>query len=413
MLTILHPELLPTVLDHPIGLRPLTIDGQERRVLVLKAPKEMLLTAQLNKGFRIYAVPVDLDEMTTTGLMSAFFDDDDEPLVIYTPLFDHPECSLLIDSLLGLKLDVHLFDEQGRELLGYSAQVQMPTTARSRLAEVRFPSADWAAATTIMDEMSAWFGLRTAVDDTDAITVNFIEPLFPEDLFIQDARPANHAFHGSRGFSQTSLVRQEPGSFQEHDIVRLLQRIFPAEQIYLGPLHPADKKEIADIIVITDSRILLIQAKDSPNIERVLRNPLARKRANAIKNLTKAIKQVRGAIRYVRSASPARMLVNRNEVAISMDKLELTSLIILKEMFNDQYREYSPPLLQLTEETQVPCIALDYMELISYAAHLPDEEAFFAAYNRVFSVGRARGEFPRLRIGPCNSGTSPEGRCSI
>jgi hypothetical protein len=51
----------------------------------------------------------------------------------------------------------------------------------------------------------------------------------------------------------------------------------------------------------------------------------------------------------------------------------------------------------------VPCIALDYAELLMYTSHLAGEEGFFEAYNRVFEVALERGEFPRLRMGAGDS----------
>jgi len=70
---------------------------------------------------------------------------------------------------------------------------------------------------------------------------------------------------------------------QEHDIVFLLQRIFWPDQIYLGPRRTTDQEEIADVVVITDRHVLLIQAKSSPNTEQVLHNTIIRKKATATK----------------------------------------------------------------------------------------------------------------------------------
>jgi hypothetical protein len=317
--------------------RALTIAGEERTLLVLKMLKEALLAVQINKGFKMYIVPIHEGEKSTVGVISAFFDDPDEPLVVFTPLFDNLESTALRHAILGGELDVYLFDENNRELLGYSAVVRVPPTTKERLEKARFLSFELAAARAALDTMPIWFGLRKESDDDAAIAIDFDNTLFSEDLFIQDARPGAHAFHGSRGFSHTTLVRKEPGSYQEHDIVRLLQRIFPLEHIYLGPLRTTDREEIADIIVITDVRVLLIQAKDSPNTAQVLSNTIDRKRATAMKSMKKAIEQVKGAVRYSLSNSPLKILVNGKEVVVSIDHLELTSLIILKEMFNDQY----------------------------------------------------------------------------
>lgn len=399
MLTVLHPELMQQVAQMPMGLLVLNIVGAARPVLVVKGPKEMLLAAQLNKGFKIYVAPIKVGEEATVGLVTAFFDDDDQPLAFFSPMLDEPHSTDLRDAVLREELDVHLFDERSRELLGYTAVVKAPPATRIALEQARLLPPTLAAARAALDQLPWWLGARDPADDAVAIAVDFGEALVSEELFIMDMRPEHHAAHGSRPFSHSTLVRQEPGSFQEHDIVNLLQRIFPAEQIYLGPLRLPDKEEIADVIVITPARVLLIQAKDSPNTKQILRNTLARKKATTLKSLLKAIKQMQGAVRYSRSQSPLRLLVSGNEVAISIDDLKLACLVVVKELFNDEYSEYSPPLLQLAQDAQVPCIALDYTELHSYTMYLADEHEFFDAYDRVFSVALEHGQYPRLRFG--------------
>jgi hypothetical protein len=172
------------------------------------------------------------------------------------------------------------------------------------------------------------------------------------------------------------------------------------EQIYLNPLRATDREEIADIIVVTHQRALFIQAKDSPNTEAILRNSMQRKRAATEKALAKAVNQVRGALRYARSMTPMKMIVRNETVEIELGGLELRALIIVKELFNDAYGTYTPPILSLSRETQVACVPLDYPEFHMYTKHLEGEEAFFNALDRVFVHGLETGVFPRLRLWP-------------
>jgi len=62
----------------------------------------------MNNGFKIYVVPVSISDNQTVGLISAFFDDEDEPLIIRTPLFED-EDDRLRQLLLCKRVDVHLF----------------------------------------------------------------------------------------------------------------------------------------------------------------------------------------------------------------------------------------------------------------------------------------------------------------
>jgi hypothetical protein len=165
----------------------------------------------------------------------------------------------------------------------------------------------------------------------------------------------------------------------------------------MNPLRITDNEEIADLLLITDSEIIILQAKDSPNTEAVLRNTIQRKKLTARKALTKAINQTKGAVRYLRSMSPLKITVSGELVEIDITNNRLRALIVLKELFNDEYSIYSPPILDLSRETGVPCIALEYGELDMYT-RMSSESKFFEAFDLVSSHGLKTGEFPKLRI---------------
>ena len=399
MLSILHPQIVPVVQDFPGGLLPVSVGNESRPKLIVKTTKEMLLAAKVNRGFKIYVIPMTLAGNETIGLISAFFDDEDEPLVIFTPLFgDDGPMRDLLEALKCDTLDIHFFDEHTRELLGYVATLNCPPTTKDRLTSSSLCTFDRALAISALNQMPVWFGQRSHDDDLSAIEIVFGESLIPDDIFYLDARPNNHDYHGSSDFSFSQLEREEPGGFQEQDIAHLLKKLFSPKQIYMNPLRITDRKEIADLLVLTESEVIVVQAKDSPNIERVLRNDIERKRSTTRKALDKAISQEQGAIRYMRSISPLKILVGGETLEIDISRQTFRALIVVKELFDDEYSVYSPPILKLSEETQVPCIALDYGELHMYMAKLSSEEAFFQAFDRVFSHGVKTGKFPRLRI---------------
>lgn len=400
MLTILHPEVLSLVHNIPIGLVPLRLDKDERPKLVIKASKEVILTAKMNQEFRIYAAPVFVQNKHTMGLVTAFFDNEDEPLALYTPLFCEPDIEILKDALLCSKLDIYFFDENNRELLGYTANLECKPHTRSFIEKTQLLPFDFPSAKSSIVQVMEWFGHRNPNDDLSAITVKFAATLFPEDFVIQDLMPQRHSYHGSEPFSTTQLVREEPGPFQERDIVQLLHRLFLPEQIYLGPLRVTDKKEIVDVLVVAESYVLFIQAKDNPNTERIAQNSISRKKVKAEKSLRKAVSQMKGALRYARSNTPMRIITGGKETEIVLEDREIRTLIIVKELFNDEYSEYSHIILPFVKENQVPCIALDFPELHTYTSYLSDKDAFFTAYDRVFMHGINHGVFPRLRIWP-------------
>jgi hypothetical protein len=397
MLTILHPQVIPYIQGLPIGLWPLLFKNEADPRLLIKTTKEMLLAAKINGGFKVYVIPITLSGQETIGLISAFFDVEDEPLVIFTPLFEDEEMHKLINMLQLSTLDIHFFDEHSRELLAYTCELTCPASTKDRLASSSLGPFELDLARSAHIQIRQWFGLRTSNDDIAAISIRFGESHFADDLVILDARPDNHLYPGGSSFSFSQLEREEPGAFQERDIAHLLGRLFEPTDIFMNPLRVTDKEEIADILVVTESEIIVLQAKDSPNTENVLRNTIARKKLTAQKALLKALGQVKGALRYLRSMSPLRMIVGGEAIERDISKHQVRALIVVKELFNDEYSIYSPLIIELSKDTQVPCIALDYPELQAYTG-MSSQDKFFEAFDLVFSHGQKTGELPRLRI---------------
>ena len=139
-LSITNPEVVDALVDSPGGLWPTRRGGDFRMILIVKAPQEMARTAKLRGGFRFYLIPVRVGTVTTYGLVTAFFDDSDEPLTISTPLFNE---EITRDFLLLLSSDtfhVHFFDEHNRELLGFRAENPDAYRFRGFADTIRFVS---------------------------------------------------------------------------------------------------------------------------------------------------------------------------------------------------------------------------------------------------------------------------------
>ena len=399
MLTPFHSAELSSMLNFPFGMRLVTFEGRLNPVLLVKAPKEAILAAKLCHGFKVYIVPLSSEQDAPVCLVSAFFDDADEPLMLTTPLFDDADSHALKQGLVG-QFDVHFFNELNHELLAYTTNSKIPESAWHLLSAAKLPPLDLGLARSVHVLAQQFMSLRDLHDDEQAIAVELVTPIFPEDVFIMDVRPHLNAHQASAGFRHTTLERDEPGLLQELDIIGLLRRVFRPDQIFHGPLRVTDRKEIADVVVVTDSRVLLVQAKDSPNNSQTLGNTVLRKRATSVKRLAKAAGQARGAVRYVRTDSEVlRMLVGGTEVNLPLAGRSLFSLVVVKELFNDRTEKYDPLLLELAKTTSVPCAALDYPELHQYTAHLNDEEQFFGALERVYRFAMQNGTFPRLRFG--------------
>ena len=97
-------------------------------VLIAKAMREIAETARLRKFFRFYPVPLRAGDIHTRGLLTAFFDDHDEPLTIRTLLFDEEFTREIFQVLSSDSFDMHFFDEHNRRLIGFRAENPDATT---------------------------------------------------------------------------------------------------------------------------------------------------------------------------------------------------------------------------------------------------------------------------------------------
>lgn len=399
MLTIEKPELCQEILRYPGGIHCVRLAGTSMSRIILKLPAHYLLPVKINKGFKIYVAPIEVSGTPTIGLICAFFDDADSPLICWRMLDTSSQTLDLLHALTDREVLLHLFDDQNRESLGYKAEIDVPLVAKIRLKHAKYPDFTHKEYNVAHEQATAWFGLRTVQDDDDAIHIRAVEPLFPEDLMVVDMRPELHSFHGSTGYGFTSLERAEPGQYQEADIINLLHRIFRPDQIYHAPKRHYDNEEVADIVVITDSTCLIIQAKDAPNTLQSQNRTLQRKRLASTHMLKGALKQLTGAVKYVDRTRPLRMLVEGQELSIDLGNRNVLSLAIVRELFIDMYDEYSEQLFGFFNEIDLPCIALDYAELHSYTSYCKGESGFLSAYFQVFDAARRLGSFPRLRFG--------------
>jgi hypothetical protein len=386
-------------LSYPFGIHVVYPAGSSTPLLVVKLTQQYLLTARMNRGFKIYVVPVDTPSGSTAGLFTAFFEDDDEPLTVWTPLSDDDHTANVLSALKTTRWTVRLFDEHDRELLGYEATVEIPLLARVRLEHVKLLELTHDLDHHMREQGELWFGLRGAQDDQEAISVNFGRPLYEENRRYKDDRPDLFKFNGAKGLAEVRLEKEEPMQFQEIDIILLLQRVFKPENIYHSPRRHNDNEEITDVIVLTDKLCLLVEAKDSPNTERQLGNKLDRKRATTKKHLNKACNQLSGAIGYLDRTRPLIMRMPEGDVVIDVGKRNVLSLAVVRELFLPDYPEYSERLYELHDDIGLPCIALDYGELVQYTTFCNSEDAFVGAYFEVFDKALERKGFPRLRFG--------------
>ena len=377
-LSITNPEIVNTLVDFPGGLWPIRRGGDSHMILIVKALRETAQTAKLRGGFRFYLVPVYAGAVATHGLLTAFFDDNDEPLTIRTPLFNE---EITRDFLLLLSSDsfyVHLFDEHNRELLGFRAE--NPNAHRFRVVPdtIHFVSPTLARARQFLDDMQFWFIARSPSDDDAAFNIHLRERLFPDSL-------EEHV--------------DNPGDFNEPDIATALHRAFRGDQVFSNPIRADNGREFVDVLVETPKTLLLIQAKDSPDTELALTRKIDRKKKTAAKHISKAADQLKGSINHLHSGESIEIITDGKRRNLSMVGRDVFGIVIVKEVFDPERTTCSPLILKVFEETGIPCLLLDYEEFQQLTFFQPTEESLVRTLSVIFSVACEHGMFPRSRFG--------------
>lgn len=403
MISIMYPELRAYVNQLPIGLMPIELKADIIPKLIVKTSKEVILTAKLRKEFYIYLVPYEIPGVKSVGFLAAFFDDAIHPLTTGGALIKELAGRELSKLFLSPQVDVHFFNELGWEMLAYRAEFKSTKRHRDLLRAAILPSVKGLNQSAILTEMRNWFSATLESDDHQSIKVVFKEKLMPDDVIYVDMNDENHRYHGAPLVSTSPLEREDPGPYQEKEIISILHRVFSADQIYLAPLRTYDKEEMVDVLVVTQKSVLLIQAKDSPNIEKIVNNKISRKVSASHKALKAAAGQIRGAITYMRRFPEFSVLVKGEEVKLELRGKNVYGLAVIKELFDNEYEGYTPPLLELHAKTGIPCIPLSYGELHQYTSYIDNEDALFEAFMRVFNHGEETGMFSRLRVLPPGS----------
>ena len=377
-LTTTNPEVLGILEDIPVGLWPIRRSGDSRIILVLKARREFAQTARLRGEFHFYLVPVLIGGVATYGLKTVFFDDNDEPLVISTPLFNEEITRDFLLLLSSNSIYVHFFDEHNRELLGFRAENPNAKRFRALTNTMRFVNPTLERARQAHDEMQSWFGTRSSSDDAAAFTIHLRERLFPDSLV-------------------ESVVN--PGDLNEPDIAMALHRTFRVDQVFLNPIRTDNDREFVDILVATAKTVLLIQAKDNPSTESALTRKITRRINTTLNHVKKAARQLRGSINHLRSGNSIEIITNGKRSDVSMSGRDVFGLVIVKELFDLEQQTFSPPVFNVFDETGIPCLLLDHAGFHELTFFQTAEESFVGTLEEIFSVACEHELFPRIRFG--------------
>lgn len=397
LLTIEHPELLPHLKTLGYGLQPVFHRGLGRHFLVVKVTKEMILTARLNREFKVYLLGDDQSLTSHLGFITAFFDDPDEPLTIKSPQFRDDDLLKDLTSLLSQpEFEVYFFDEHDREMMGVRAKNADAARFQAEMEHATFAPYTRQEFPAILRRLEHRFSIRDVDDDANAFTINLGEKLYPDDFVLIDGRDEVYQFHGSdQSLAATSLEREEPGPFQERDIAVMLGRVFDGECIFLNPVRDDSGKELTDILVYSDEIMIFIQAKDSPNTEAALRRSVTRKRSAIRAHIEKASKQLKGAIGYAKKNCAVVIRTAEGIATLPIEDRQMLGLVVVREMFEDDYAACSAPVLEIVQALKQAAVLLDYSGLHIMAQNLRTPTRFINGLSAMFEMAIEKGEFPK------------------
>lgn len=402
MLSVLHPEIIYHLHDFNYGLMPIYLPTEKKYILVIKATKEGILTVSVNNAFKVYLIKSISKGYSHLGLVTAFFDDHDEPLTIMTPLFSNDERLKCITSLFSQeKFEVYFFDENNYELLGAKIHNEHFNRFSKEINTATLPEFQENNTLNIWKGIENQFGLRTVDDDCNAYEMKLEDRLYPDDVMIMDIRENFSGFNDSQNnIAITSLERDgDPGPMQEKDIARLFRRLYEKNEIFLNPFRADDakkeKRELVDILIVTEHVMLFVQAKDSPNTADMLQRSIERKRKTIRGHIKKATDQVRGALCYARDNDGITISINDNPVTIKRNGRQLVGLIVVKELFDDDYPECSAPVLKLVRELDLPINLLDYPQLHILTQNFTTQIAFINGLFDALDMALDHEQFPK------------------
>jgi hypothetical protein len=370
MLRLRYPELHPFIAELPGGMWPLALPDKDDLILIAKVSKEYILTAVERRFIKFYFFKLVLEDKSFIAVFTAFFDDADEPLCVRTLLFNDELSSVLLNVFLQPKLDVYFFDETNRELASFRAEITDPAGLRDHLPNLSRSKSDRSFLADAYKLAVLRFGVRNTQDDDQAFHVNLVSDIFPSDVFTIDLDSALGGYAGSSPVAFHQLVQDSPGTFQEPSILNLLQRLFQNDQLFMNPMR-SDKagKEFADAVVVSDTHVVIVQAKDSPNTKDMIDRSISRKRSTGHKQITAGTGQLKGAIHYAEKGDIISFLIGEQLHEIPIKGKKMVGVVIVRELFPNETALHIKTVTDAREENGCDVVLMDYQGFANLIHH--------------------------------------------
>jgi hypothetical protein len=306
---------------------------------------------------------------------------EDEPLCIRTILPYEGKLTIR-DVLASQHFELYFFDDLTREMLNFSI-----FNTDKRIANLNFvpQEARGRDDAKIIQNFNNWFSNRTDSDDKNAMTIKLKEVIY-EPRIIMDLT------HPNIGLITSELERTIAGKPQEQDIAIAFQNNLNCV-VYLNPEKQDSKKEICDVLISLDNKLIIVQAKDSPNIEATITSrSIERKIKSVQKHIVKASKQLKGAISYIQKQPTFSFICNDRKVELPLSSISLIGLIVVTELID--YGFDSENVLKVSKETGVSCVLLEHSRLLTLLHHSNNNQEFLGILETIVAYSQEHNCFP-------------------
>lgn len=384
-----NPELKNILQLHDIGL--LTLRANDNKlILIVKMSKEILLAMKLRNGFKMSFVEYESSGDRAHALLTLIYDIPDEPFSLTNTFYDVPQSRELIELLSQESFQIYGFDEHDREFFGRVAKVNDIGRFREIKESLILRARQTNIESNFEDLINSCYHNAKNNNEQNTFSIDLTSTIYPEfSHFIDTTKLVSSPSSELKPLYYT-LERKEPGDQQELDIFLLLEKIFCDDDIFLNPIRLDNDEEFSDILVVTETHALIIQAKDSPNTASSLSTSIERKKKKTLRHLDKAARQLVGAINHAKHNKILKFKLKDDIVEVDLLDREIVGLAVVKELFDEDRKAYMAKLMEPYETTGIPCSVLSYMDLHYYSCHV-NAIVFFDALRATHAEGVKSG----------------------
>lgn len=364
------------------------VDDGKKVILAAKLPTEIIMHTY--QGAPIYfsfgAVPILGDQLDSRNLVpfSTFsVADDPQAMFCIWRAHDREQVGNVIRFLQQDELELYTFDELNRNVASYRGQVSTSATIVSELGSL----AKYLVDPRPEQEYAVLSFLEEQISDTASAIVSHLRD---GEFSIQDRSkleiteietPADAPRDDVDRFTESmNIARDDIGRQFEVRLTRLLARIFdPGEIIVSGRTKLSDSgdREYIDVVIGSPYGTCLIEAK-----ARVVKAPASQTTgrivSNIQKDISKALRQLRGALRKLSSGGHVQLQTATSVRELTRSAGPLHLIIALSEIHPDIALTEAPrDVIELGLETSAGVHVMDLGRLQKVIMHCSEPQDFF------------------------------------